>query len=132
MSQIKDLKSDTVLNIKFAELAVPLFHAGINLSSKLETGKRGVKLEYDVVRGFLYVTVNNKTALIPYSNIASMSLPDEQPVHAEATPKPIAKSASVPLASPRAAAIPTTPAAKTASPAQVSDPVRDGVFGAGK
>ncbi len=62
------------IDLEFAELHGPLFLAGTNLQMKLDPHKRtGLKLVYDRAEKELLVTFNGKTAIIPSSNIVSMT-----------------------------------------------------------
>lgn len=62
------------LDVDFAELHNPLFLAGTNLGLKLDMHKRqGVRLEFCRNSRFLLVHFNNKVAMIPESNISSMT-----------------------------------------------------------
>ncbi len=68
------------IEIEFAELHNPLFLAGTNLQLKLEPAKRtGLKLEYDRAEKELLVTYNGKTAIVPTTNVSSMT-PATKPV----------------------------------------------------
>lgn len=62
------------LEIKFAELHAPLFLAGTNLQMKLDPTKRvGLKLIYDRGEKELIVQWNGHEAIVPISNVASMT-----------------------------------------------------------
>lgn len=64
-----------MIKLEFCELHGPLFLAGKNHGIKL-FNKAGVVLEYDRGQKELYVYYNGKTAIIPSSNIASMTPAD--------------------------------------------------------
>lgn len=61
------------INLEFAELQTPLFLAGTNHGTKLSVDKRPVVLIYDREEKELLVYFNKKLAIIPASNIASMT-----------------------------------------------------------
>lgn len=102
------------MKLKFAELHKPLFLAGTNLGEKLDIGKRTIELVYDRDHQELQVTYNAQTAIVPVSNVASMT--------------PMSSGALEEQAAPKAIAAPLTPIK-----AQVSTP-QDHVFktGSGK
>lgn len=86
------------VKIEFAELQTPLFLGGKNHQVKLQHGS-GLALEYDREEKELLVTYNKKTAIIPSSNVASMTigtLQAEQPVAAPRPGRPIKAQASSP------------------------------------
>lgn len=85
------------INLTFAELHTPLFHGGRNFGLKLDNNKfSGITLIYDRTEKELWITHNNKTAIIPTSNVVSMT-PEEQPIQ-EAVAKAI--PISMPAAAP--------------------------------
>lgn len=62
------------IDLEFAELHNPLFLAGTNLQMKLDPAKRqGLVLVYDRAEKELLVYYNNKVAIIPSSNVSSMT-----------------------------------------------------------
>lgn len=62
------------LDLEFAELHNPLFLAGTNLQMKLDPTKRsGLTLVYDRAEKELLVTYNGKVAIVPASNVSSMT-----------------------------------------------------------
>jgi hypothetical protein len=79
-----------LIDIDFAELHTALFLNGTNLQMKLYTegarkdnkgttihGRAGLTLRYDRAEKELLVTFNGVTAIIPSSNVASMTLPSK-------------------------------------------------------
>lgn len=59
--------------ISFAELHSPLFHAGRNHGTKLETDKRpDLKLEYDEDKKELRVLYNHRVSRLPCTSVHSM------------------------------------------------------------
>lgn len=64
----------TKINLKFAELHAPLFLAGTNLAMKLDPTKRhGLTLTYDRAEKELIVGWAGQEAIVPVSNVASMT-----------------------------------------------------------
>lgn len=62
------------IELSFAELHNPLFLAGTNLQMKLQPEKRtGLKLTYDRAEKELLVEWQGQTAIVPSSNISSMT-----------------------------------------------------------
>lgn len=62
------------IDLSFAELHNPLFLAGTNLQMKLQPDKRtGLKLVYDRTEKELLVEWQGQTAIVPSSNISSMT-----------------------------------------------------------
>ncbi len=62
------------IELSFAELHNPLFLAGTNLQMKLQPEKRqGLKLTYDRAEKELLVEWAGETAIVPSSNISSMT-----------------------------------------------------------
>ncbi len=62
------------IELKFAELQTPLFLAGTNFGVKLDCSKRaGMKLVYDQAEKELHVHHKDALAIIPTSNVASMT-----------------------------------------------------------
>ena len=104
--------------LKFCELHVPLFLNGTNLQMKLDTNSRvGLSLIYDRSEKELMVYFNGGLAIIPSSNVASMTPEDPTILGGHPTAKPI-KQPKV--------SQPGKPVV-----AQVSDPTRDVVFSTG-
>lgn len=65
------------LSLPFAELHTPLFLAGTHLGTKLiPAGKKGLTLQYAWAEKKLLVGWNGKLAIIPDSNIASLTVED--------------------------------------------------------
>lgn len=63
-----------MIELKFAELHAPLFLGGTNLQMKLDPTKRtGLTIAYDRVEKELLVTYNGNQAIIPSSNVMSMT-----------------------------------------------------------
>lgn len=63
-----------MINLIYAELHSPLFLAGTNFGLKLNpAGRGGLILRYDRANGELLVDYNGKLAIVPTSNVASMS-----------------------------------------------------------
>lgn len=130
------------IDLKFAELHTPLFHAGTNLGQKLDIKKRPIKLIYDRTEKELIIFFNNEVTILPHGNVAAMTPIDstmfikeygfkdivkelEKPVHI--APVSITSAQiEVPMQKPRGrpATVKTT--------AQVSHPVEDVVFGGPK
>ena len=76
-----------MLNLKFAELHGPLFLSGVNFGNKLDIAKRSdLKLCYDRDNQELLVTFKSTLAIIPSSNIVSMTPQDNQPTVQEVKP----------------------------------------------
>jgi hypothetical protein len=72
------------LDIKFAELHNPLFHAGKNFGTKLDPGKlAGLKLVYDRAEKELLVSWEGRHAILPSTSVSSMEegLPEKKAVH---------------------------------------------------
>jgi hypothetical protein len=106
------------IKLKFSELHNPLFLAGTNLQLKLDPTKRqGMTLIYDREEKELLVYWNNEVAIIPSSNVSSMTPVD--PTILGTLPKAEVKPQPKP--------------APTGKPirAQVQDPTRDVVFSNG-
>src|SRR5271165_1106186 len=62
------------INLVFAELHTPLFLGGRNFGLKLDNVKfNGLELVYDQTEKELWITHNKKTAIIPTSNVVSMT-----------------------------------------------------------
>ena len=106
--------------LSFAELHVPLFLGGKNFGLKLDDKKfLGLDLMYDQAEKELWITHNEKTAIIPTSNVVSM------------TPRPDTDGGPLPLKSgplQMPAAMPGKFSSKIS--AQVSTPTSH-VFGEG-
>jgi hypothetical protein len=120
------------LNIRFAELHSPLFLGGTNLQLKLDPKNRiGLILTYDRTEKELIVQWNDHVALIPNSNVSSMTLEDPADIGLGKTFSPsIQPSSHHPVDKTKA-----KPYAAVKVSAQVQDPTRDAVFagpGAGK
>jgi hypothetical protein len=60
------------IQLQFAELHTPLFLAGKNFGYKLSTKLAGLQLAYDRDEKELLVTYNDKTAIVPWSNVSAM------------------------------------------------------------
>src|ERR1017187_6539760 len=66
-----------LIPLSFAELHNPLFVAGTNMQLKLDPIKRtGLVLVYDRTEKELLVTYNGTLAIVPCSNVASMTPTD--------------------------------------------------------
>lgn len=77
------------INLEFAELHTPLFLGGRNFGLKLDNNKfSGLNLVYDQTEKELWITHNNKTAIVPTSNVVSMTPGELKPV--EEIAKPVA------------------------------------------
>ena len=80
------------IELSFAELHTSLFLAGTNLGLKLQPTNRQIKLIYNCHRELL-VFFNNHIAIVPLSNVASMTPKDMADLDEEAfvpeAPKPI-------------------------------------------
>lgn len=64
--------------LSFAELHTPLFLGGRNFGLKLSKDKfSSLELSYDQTKKELWVTNEGKTAIIPTSNVVSMTPADE-------------------------------------------------------
>lgn len=61
------------IELKFAELHIPLFLAGINFGTKLDTVKRPIKLIYDRKEKEMIIFHNGIVGIIPASNLATMT-----------------------------------------------------------
>jgi hypothetical protein len=62
-----------MINIKYAHLHAPLFHAGINCGDKLDPTKRaGLTLVYDRDEKELHVTLGKITTILPHTSVFSM------------------------------------------------------------
>jgi hypothetical protein len=90
------------LELEFAELHTPLFLGGKNFGLKLHSVKPGdPELIYDQSEKELHVTHNKKMAIIPISNVVSMTPsqgPRIEPVKKEFTaPKKIKAQVSTPM-----------------------------------
>lgn len=114
------------IELKFVELHTPLFLAGTNHGVKLDLKRRSIKLTYDLEKNQLYVIYQGELAIIPHGNIATLNPVDSKAVLALIGVKDniVQISANIPTSSHV-----TGPRGKTK--AQVSDPTRDLVFGAG-
>lgn len=114
------------IDLKFVELHTPLFLAGANCGLKLDIKRRPIKLTYDLEKNQLYVIYQNELAIIPHGNIATLNPIDSKAAIALLGIKDdtVQISANVPTSSHV-----TGPRGKIK--AQVSDPTRDLVFGAG-
>jgi len=81
------------MDLKFVELHSPLFIKGLNkvgynLGVKLDpSAKPGLTIEFDEEKHMLFVTFQGQTALVPLSNVLSMTLgkPEVKEVKAGAT-----------------------------------------------
>lgn len=63
------------IKLKYAELHTALFLAGTNLGLKLDPRQRsGLEIEYDRTEKELWVHWNGGFALVPSTNVASMTL----------------------------------------------------------
>jgi hypothetical protein len=63
-----------MISLDFAELHNPLFLAGTNLNLKLDpVNRKGLILSYDREEKELLVEFNGKVAIIPSSNVSSMT-----------------------------------------------------------
>jgi hypothetical protein len=105
-----------MININIATLHNPFFLAGKNFGSQLDVSKRtGLKLSYDRAEKELLVEFNGSVAIIPSSNVASMTLENPKDVGITTT------------STPKAAPITHThhPMVAGIDRAQVSDPTRD-------
>jgi len=68
-----------MIDIEFAELHNPLFLAGTNLQMKLDPNKRtGLKLQYSREYKELHVTWLERTAIVPTTNVSSMTPYEKQ------------------------------------------------------
>lgn len=74
-----------MIKLEFVELHGPLFLAGKNHGLKL-FNKPGVDLSYSREEKELYVTYNEKTAIVPSSNISSMTALTQEKVQEKAQP----------------------------------------------
>ena len=92
------------MKVIFAELTAPMFFHGINLTSKLDVGKRsGMALDYDRDTRELKVTISGESTYVPASALLHYTPGDK------ASPKPENKHT----------------AQRAPVNAQVSDPSRD-------
>lgn len=108
--------------IKFAELHNPLFLGGTNHQTKLDPTKRlGLKLTYNRAEKELIVQFNDHVAILPSSNVASMTVEN---------PKDVGVSVAAP-AKPAPQTHVSHAMVAGIDRAQVSDPTRDVVFGQG-
>lgn len=83
------------IELEFAELHNPLFLNGTNLGMKLTPAlKGGLKIAYDRTEKELLVQFNGKTAIVPVSNVSSMT--------------PVAKAAQAPVEQPKSIQQPTS------------------------
>ncbi len=85
------------VELEFAELHNPLFLSGTNLQLKLmpdgvKHGRAGLHIHYDRAEKELIVEFNGKTAIVPATNVSSMTI-KEKP--AEVMRAPIMKPAQV-------------------------------------
>lgn len=89
------------INIKFAELHSALFLAGKNFGLKLDPGKfSGIGLIYDRAEKELLVSWLTQTAIVPSSNIASMTEGTFEPRKANAHHPMIASVSSAQVETP--------------------------------
>ncbi len=96
------------IDLKFAELHSPLFLAGTNLQLKLDPTKRtGLKLVYDRAEKELLVTWNGETAIVPTTNVSSMTPADEPKKAPVLMTKPETKHPDPDMARPRTAQVNT-------------------------
>jgi hypothetical protein len=120
--------------LKFAELQNALFLGGANLQLKLDISRRtGLVLTYDQENKELIVCHVGNVAIVPTSNIASMTPIDGSPWLEETTRLfiPISKGSAVNNDFSKESIVPQYTGTMR-SKAQVSDPTRDPVFGKGK
>lgn len=61
------------IKLKFAELHTPLFLAGTNFGVKLDNVRRPIDLIYDRKEKELILHYNGQIAIIPASNVATMT-----------------------------------------------------------
>ncbi len=115
------------IDLKFVELHTPLFLAGTNHGVKLPKSGCSTKLTYDLEKNQLYVIYQNELAIIPHGNIATLNPKDSKAAIELLGIKEDSQLHKTSVA-PTSSHI-TGPKGKTK--AQVSDPTRDLVFGAG-
>ena len=129
------------INLKFAELHNCLFLAGTNLQMKLDPSKRPLQLVYDRDEKELLVYFNNEVAIVPSSNVSSMTpinpadvghavITSAQPVPCAPTTKPNLSRAANGAPALGVTAQQVNPKAMKIQ-AQVQDPTRDAVFSNG-
>lgn len=107
-----------LIQLDFAELHNPLFLNGTNLQMKLDPkNKQGLSLTYDRTEKELIVTYNGKIAIVPASNVSSMTPTDPLVLG------PLKVAAPAPQLKPISTGKPVK--------AQVQDPTRDAVFSNG-
>lgn len=112
----------SLIPIKFAELHNPLFLGGTNHQTKLDPTKRtGLTLSYNRAEKELIVQFNDSVAILPSSNVASMTVYNPSDIGVTVASKPV-KTPITHVSHAMVAGI---------DRAQVSDPTRDVVFGAG-
>lgn len=74
------------IDLKFAELHAPLFLAGKNFGLKLEPGSHkhtGMVLVYDRAEKELLVTWMGEEAIVPVSNVATMTVKERTAIRSE-------------------------------------------------
>lgn len=77
------------LELKFAELHSPLFLSGTNLQMKLDPSKRhGMSLTYDRTEKELLVEYKGELAIIPTTNVVSMTPKGKEPEKKQETKAP--------------------------------------------
>ena len=111
------------IDLTFVHLHNPLFLAGTNFGEKLDPSSskgKGLKLTYDRAEKELVVEYKNQVALIPTSNIATMTVTNPADIGITLPGKPEPK---------RATHTPHPSKANISKTAQVADPVRDIVQG---
>lgn len=75
------------IDLEFAELCVPLFLGGKNFSTKLTASTQTlITLIYCRDEKELWVTYNDKTAIIPTSNVVSMTPRNEADISKQSVP----------------------------------------------
>lgn len=107
------------IELKFAELQTPLFLSGTNHGLKIDNVKRSVRLVYDRAEKELHVLHAGEVAIIPTTNVVSMTPVNSNELGYTAVEKKAAPQA------------PSTNKTNGKVKAQVSDPVRDAVYGKG-
>lgn len=112
------------IKIKYAKLHTSFFLAGTNFKDTLTAdGKTGIELIYLREHKELIVSFKGQYALLPDSNVASMSIANPADLELEGFAAPL-----IIVPEPKIITNTTSPQVAGISSAQVSDPTRDVVF----
>ena len=77
-SQPIQRRNEMRTELKFVELHTPLFLAGTNFGLKLQTATRLIQMVYDSDVEDVYIVFKDEVAIVPKSNVASMTPKDSK------------------------------------------------------